>query len=48
VFHTAGNPPNSGSTIFANIGWIQNSSPAPTNMVAMNSASTDRSPVAVD
>ncbi len=31
---TAGAPPSCGSTIFANIGWIENSSSAETNRVA--------------
>jgi hypothetical protein len=32
--HTAGAPPSRGSTILANIGWIENSSSAETNRVA--------------
>ena len=31
--HTAGAPPSFGSTIFANIGWIENRSSAETNSV---------------
>ena len=38
VFQTSGAPPSSGSTILVNSGWIQNSSAAPANTVAVNNA----------
>src|SRR5687767_6904692 len=40
VFHTAGEPPSSGSTILPNIGCTRNSSPALVNTAAVNVASS--------
>ena len=34
--HTEGDPPSTGSTILANIGWIANSSSAERKVVAVN------------
>jgi hypothetical protein len=41
VVHTAGAPPRSGSTIFANIGWTRKSRKALTNSAVANSGSYD-------
>ena len=42
--HTDGEPPSTGSTILANIGWTENSSSAERNVVAVYAQRTKLDP----